>query len=82
MDEEKKEEKSNMKVLLTSLEKGVAKYCNRVLFDRIEDDIIFTFLSVIKKETGDEEGILIERIITNKKHAQEIIEVLSNLINT
>lgn len=79
-------ETSPKEILLgaSSPEKRIPKYCNGVLFSKLEGGgIVMTF--VAKEQVGhgaqkQEESIMIERVFVDKDHAKKIADTLLNLV--
>jgi len=69
-------------------DKRLAKYCNFVTFSVVEDNVIMNFIAkdvgmVMKGEDGniEEQGVLIERIIVDRKHAHRIADKLNEVLS-
>ena len=68
-----------LKLIVSSTERKIPKYANRVIFNRTEGGIVMMFLLMEQAPEG-ELGTLIESIIVDKKHAKQIVEVLSKFL--
>lgn len=69
-------------------DRRLAKYCNLVTFAVFEGNVIMSFIAkdvgmLVKENDGteSEQGVLIERIIVDRTHAQRIAEKLNEVIS-
>lgn len=79
---QKKKPESAAIQVTAAIDRGVPKLANIVNFAKINDNLLLTFIFAEMQKDGVQTGTVIERIIVDRVHAKEMVEIMNRMLSS